>query len=182
MKLLVVLGSEREGRAGAQVAKWFLSIAKDTVDVDYADLKDVVLPLEMESVSPSNRSEFDYPRSEDKAWSERVRAADAVVFVMPEYNHGYSATVKNAIDHLYHEWNSKVIGFVGYGVTGSSYAIENIMPVLNRIKADVIVVPHVGIHEIWAAFDETGKLQNAEEHEKNAQALLAAIEEKVANK
>ena len=182
MKLLVVLGSEREGRAGEKVAEWFLPIARKHAEVDFADLKEVALPLEMESISPSNRTEFDYPRSEDKEWSERVQVADAVVLVMPEYNHGYSATVKNAIDHIYHEWKGKPIGFVGYGVRGAINAIENLAPVLGRIQADVVTEPRVGINEIWAAFDESGQLKDGDEHKRNAIAMLEALETKVATK
>lgn len=177
-----MLGSEREGRAGKKVAEWFLPIARKHAEVDFADLKEVALPLEMESVSPSNRAEFDYPRSEDKGWSERVQVADAVVFVIPEYNHGYSATVKNAIDHIYHEWNAKPVGFVGYGSKGAIHAIDNLVPVLRWIKAEVITEPRVEINEIWAAFDESGQLTNAAEHEKTARALLDALQLKVSTK
>ena len=182
MKLLVVLGSEREGRAGAKVADWFLPIAREKADVDFADLKEVNLPLEMEAVSPSQRQDGNYPRPEDKAWGERVKTADAVVFVMPEYNHGYSATIKNAIDHIYHEWNGKPVGFVGYGVSGAVHAIENIAPVLGRIQANVITEPRVGINEIWAAFDESGQLKDGDEHKRNAIDMLEALETKVATK
>ena len=182
MKLLVVLGSEREGRAGAKEADWFLPIAREKADVDFADLKKLALPLEMEAISPSNREDGNYPRPEDKAWSERVKTADAVVLVMPEYNHVYSATIKNAIDHLYHEWKDKPVGFVGYGVSGSKYAIENLAPVLARIIADVITEPHVGIFEIWAAFGENGQLKDGDEHKRNAISMLEALETKVANK
>jgi NAD(P)H-dependent FMN reductase len=50
-----------------------------------------------------------------KRWSATVAAADAVVFVMPEYNRTFTAPLKNALDYLYYEWNYKPVGLVSYG-------------------------------------------------------------------
>jgi len=56
-----------------------------------------------------------YTRQHTSDWSALVDAVDAVVFVTPEYNFGYPATIKNAIDYLHSEWNYKPVGFVSYG-------------------------------------------------------------------
>jgi len=180
MNLLVVLASVRDGRAGVKVADWFLPIAQENNDVDFVDLKELNLPLAMESVSPKQRQQGDYPRVEDQVWSQHVKIADAIVFVTPEYNHGYPAALKNAIDHIFHEWKGKIIGFIGYGTRGAPYAIEGLKPVMELIQADAVFEPRVALPEIWNVFDEEGKMKDKRQHEEDAQTLLAALAEKVA--
>jgi len=179
MNILVILGSVREGRAGINVANWFLPIAKQYGEVDFADLKEVDLPYEMEAVIPSAIQDFNYNSPQTKAWSERVRAADAVIFITPEYNHAVTAPMKNAIDHLYSEWFDKPVGFVGYGARGAEAALQSINVTMERLKWDAVLEPRVAISEIWAAFDEEGNLNNAEEHEDNAKKMLETLTSKV---
>jgi NAD(P)H-dependent FMN reductase len=80
------------------------------------------------------------------AWSARVDAADAFVFVTPEYNHGLTAPLKNAIDYLALEWNYKPVGFVSYGsVAGGTRAVQMLKPVATILKmtplAESVVIP-----------------------------------------
>lgn len=180
MKLLVVLASVREGRAGKQVADWFLGqVEKDgRFEPDLVDLKELNLSYELAAVGASSVQNSEYEREEDRNWAKRVNEADAVVFVTPEYNHGYPASWKNAVDHLYHEWNGKPTGFVGYGSAGATYSIGAFGLVAAWVKMD-IVNAHVGIPEIWAAFDEDGKLAHADYHEYEAKALLNSLDAKV---
>ena len=56
-----------------------------------------------------------YTHQHTKDWSAKIASFDAYVFVTPEYNHGTSGALKNAIDYLYKEWVNKAAGFVGYG-------------------------------------------------------------------
>lgn len=179
MKTLVILGSVRDGRAGINVANWFLPIAEDFGEVDFADLKEVDLPLQMEALIPSAIQNFEYSLPQTKVWSERVRAADAVIFITPEYNHAVTAPMKNAIDHLYSEWFDKPIGFVGYGAKGAPNALKSIEVTMERLKWDAVMEPRVAISEIWAAFDEDGNLKNADEHENNARKMLETLAAKV---
>ena len=174
MKVLVVIGSVRIGRAGAQVADWFVRITKNNAELDIADLKEIPLPLEMEATPPSGIEDFAYDSPDTKAWSDRVRAADAVVFVHPEYNHSISAALKNAIDHIYHEWNGMPIGLVSYGAGGGGDTAEHIKWIGKFTKWNV-VEPRVSIPEIWAAFDENGQLENADKHETNAKKMLESL-------
>ncbi len=68
-------------------------------------------------------------------WSETVDAADAFVFVMPEYNYGFNTPLKNAIDFLYHEWQYKPVGFVSYGMTAAgTRAVQMIKQVVTTLK------------------------------------------------
>lgn len=180
MKLLVVLASVREGRAGAQVADWFVEQAKknDLVDVTLVDLKNIDLPYMLPAVSPSNIKDSQYGNSEDSAWAQQINAADAIAFVSPEYNHGYPASLKNAIDHLYVEWMNKPVAFIGYGASGAPFSYQAFKLVADQVKMDV-TEDRVGIPEIWAAFNEEGELKNSDEHNQVAQKVIAQLVEKV---
>jgi len=79
-----------------------------------------------------------YSNDHTKAWSAKIASFDAFVFVTPEYNHATSGALKNAIDYLYKEWNSKAAGFVGYGGAGGVRAVENLRLVMGELMvADV---------------------------------------------
>jgi NAD(P)H-dependent FMN reductase len=110
-KLHVILASTRPGRAGEPIAEWFVARAKahGAFEVELVDLAEVDLPFMDEPNHPRLRR---YTHEHTKAWSARVDAADAFVFVTPEYNYGFTAPLKNAIDFLHFEWQHKPVGFV----------------------------------------------------------------------
>lgn len=180
MKLLVVLASVRKGRSGDKVANWFMDRVKndDRFEATLVDLKELDLPYELSETVPSAVQDGQYEDEKDRQWAQYVNDADAVVFVTPEYNHGYPASWKNAVDHLYFEWNGKPVGFVGYGSAGATYSIGSFGLVAAWTKMD-IVNAHVGIPEIWAAFDENGNLNHADYHEYEAKSLLDTLAKKV---
>jgi len=113
-KLLVIIASTRPGRLGLPIANWAISeIEKDGgFEVDVADLALMDLPMLDEPNHPFHRN---YTKPHTIAWSKRVDAADAILIVTPEYNHGMPGSLKNAMDFLYHEWNYKPVAFVSYG-------------------------------------------------------------------
>ncbi len=113
-KLLIVVASTRPGRVGRPVADWFRQIAAEHsgFEVEEADLADLDLPLLDEPNHPRLQQ---YTQQHTRAWSATVGAADAFVFVTPEYNHSYPASLKNAVDYLHQEWRHKPLGFVSYG-------------------------------------------------------------------
>ncbi len=117
-RLMIVLGSVREGRIGLPIAQWVRRAAEadGRFDVDFVDLAELDLPPMDEPNHPAMRK---YTRPHTVAWSERVAAADAFVFVFPEYNHSYAAPIKNAIDYLVAEWGRKPVGFVNWGGNSS---------------------------------------------------------------
>ncbi|WP_375490933.1 NADPH-dependent FMN reductase [uncultured Jatrophihabitans sp.] len=148
MKLLVVIASTRPGRVGKPVADWFVDQARahTAFDVEVADLAELALPLLDEPNHPRLRR---YEHEHTKRWSEIVDRADAVVFVMPEYNHSFNAALKNAIDYLHHEWAYKPVGLVSYGgVSGGMRAAKALLPVLQPLRtllvADSVLIPMVG--------------------------------------
>ncbi len=183
MKLLVVLASTREGRAGKNVSDWFQKqIESDgRFEIDLVDLKELGLSYELPQAGASNVTDSNYGDEKTDKWAKHVNDSDAVVFVMPEYNHGYPASLKNAVDHLFHEWNGKPAGFVGYGSAGATYSIGAFGLVAAWIHLDTVNA-HVGIPEIWSAFNEKGELANASYHEYEAKALLNSLAAKVESK
>ena len=128
-KLLVIISSTRPGRIGVPVANWFMeqAAAHAGFELQLADLYELDLPLLDEPNHPRLRQ---YTKAHTKAWSEPVDAADAAVFVTAEYNHSYTAALKNAIDYLHHEWRHKPLGFVSYGgVAAGTRAMQALKPV-----------------------------------------------------
>ncbi len=180
MKLLVVLASVRDGRMGKKVADWFTEQVETDgrFEIDSVDLKELNLSYELPEKLASQVEDSHYDREEDTRWAARVNEADAVVFVSPEYNHGYPASLKNAVDHLYHEWNGKPAAFVGYGAAGAVYSQSAFALVAAWIHLNLINA-RVGIPEIWSAFDESGKLTHADYHNYEAKTVLDSLAAKV---
>jgi NAD(P)H-dependent FMN reductase len=148
IKLAVIVGSTREGRFGHVVAGWFAGHARshDAFDVDYIVLVDVQLPPALPD---------DYT-PELRTYAERLDRADAFVIVTPEYNHGYPASLKQAIDLGYAEWNAKPVGFVSYGgASGGIRAVEQLRQVFAELHA-VTVRDAVSFHGASREFDESG--------------------------
>ena len=137
IKVAIVIGSTRPGRKAETVARWVYEIAKKRRDADFelVDIKDFRLPLLDEALPPSMGQ---YSQPHTKAWAAKVASFDAFVFVTPEYNHGPSGALKNAIDYLYGEWNNKAAGFVSCGSAGGARAVEQLRLVMGELQvADV---------------------------------------------
>jgi NAD(P)H-dependent FMN reductase len=76
-----------------------------------------------------------YTHQHTRDWSAKVAEADAFLFVMPEYNYGYNAELKNAIDYLHAEWHYKPVGLVSYGgVSAGTRAAQMIKQVVTTLK------------------------------------------------
>ncbi|MCU1470376.1 MAG: NAD(P)H-dependent oxidoreductase [Glaciihabitans sp.] len=141
-KLMIVVGSVRPGRVGLPIAEWVRGEAEKTgkFEIDFVDLAELALPFMDEPTLPRFQQ---YTLDHTKAWSERVAAAEAFVFVTPEYNYSYSPALKNAIDFLNVEWWRKPLGFVSYGgVSSGTRGVAALMPVtgalgLVRVGANV---------------------------------------------
>lgn len=134
MKLHIIIASTRPGRVGRTVADWFISQVPADLgfEVEVVDLAEVALPLLDE---PNHPAEHVYVHEHTRRWSANVASADAFVLVMPEYNVGFTAPLKNALDYLYTEWNHKPVGFVSYGMTSAGLrAVEMLKPVLISLQ------------------------------------------------
>lgn len=113
-KLHVIIASIRPGRVGLPVGQWFHrhAVGHGAFEVELVDLAAVNLPLHDEPKHPRLKQ---YVHEHTKRWSELIDAADAFVFVTPEYNHSFPGVLKNALDYLNHEWHDKPAGLVTYG-------------------------------------------------------------------
>lgn len=177
-KIHVILGSIREGRAGEKVAAWFMDAMKDceSAQLKLIDLRDFPLPLFADATPPSQRKGPHGDPAVQK-WLDEVSEADGFIIITPEYNHGYSSVLKNAIDYGYHEWADKSVGFVSYGgLSGGSRAVEQLRQVAGELHMydvrDQVLIPM-----IWAAFDENGKLNHAESLAKTAKLVVDKVAE-----
>jgi NAD(P)H-dependent FMN reductase len=131
-KLGIVIASTRPGRVGLPVAEWISGIAREHAgfDVQVIDLAELDLPFMDE---PKHPRLHQYEHEHTIRWSETVDEIDAFLFVMPEYNFGFTAPLKNAIDYLHHEWAYKPVGLVTYGgVSAGTRAAQMIKQVVTR--------------------------------------------------
>lgn len=136
IELRIVVTSTRPHRLGPVVADWVRNHAPtDRFAVEVLDLAELNLPLLDE---PEMASTGIYHHAHTHRWRDLVTSADAIVWVMPEYNNGYPASIKNAIDYLYAEWEGKPMAIAGYGYRGAASATEQLTTVLRRVKATVV--------------------------------------------
>ncbi|HTT30176.1 MAG TPA: NAD(P)H-dependent oxidoreductase [Solirubrobacteraceae bacterium] len=167
---MIVIASTRPGRGGWPVAQWFISRAGEHggFDVEVVDLVEFKLPLLDEPNHPRLRQ---YVNPHTQQWSEKVDASDAFVFVTPEYNHGYPASLKNAIDFLHHEWRYKPVGFVSYGgVAAGTRSVEQLQQVVTAVKLYPLI-EQVNI-PFYQQFIDDGVLRANDVMEQAAGALL----------
>ena len=171
--LRIIIASTRPGRAGLPVASWFIGVAREHggFDVEVTDLAELDLPFMDEPKHPRFR---DYVHDHTKAWSETVDASDAFVFVMPEYNFGINAPLKNAIDFLHQEWQHKPAGFVSYGgVAAGMRAVQQLKQVL--ISLNMLPVNDAVAIQFIAKQIEDGELVVGEILEQAADAMLTEL-------
>jgi NAD(P)H-dependent FMN reductase len=152
----VIVGSTRPGRVGRKVADWFVKQAEvpagSTIEIIY--LADINLPLLDEPISAMMNQ---YSKDHTKEWSSIISKADGYVFVTPEYNHGTSAALKNAIDYLYSEWGYKPVAFVGYGGMGATRAIESLVVSASELRMFPLK-SRFHVLDVWSAIDEKGNI------------------------
>jgi len=131
--VLIIMGSTRAGRVCPTVAEWIAELGRENTDSHYEiiDLKDWPLPMDDEPAIPATGR---YVQVHTSAWSEKVRSAGAVIFVTPQYNWGYPAALKNAIDHLYGEWRDKPAVIVTYGGHGGTKCAEQLKQIAGAVK------------------------------------------------
>src|SRR6476661_1365314 len=125
MRIGIILGSTRPNRIGEQVATWVLEHAagRDDAEFELVDLREHPLPHLDEPMPPSLGQ---YQNEHTRRWAAKIASFDGFVIVTPEYNHGPSGVLKNALDFLYAEWNNKAVGFVSYGNAGGARAVEQL--------------------------------------------------------
>ncbi len=132
--LQVILASTRPGRLGEPVARWFVQRAEQHggFTVELLDLKEIGLPMLDE---PKHPMLGEYEHEHTTQWSATISRGDAYVLVMPEYNHSFTAPLKNALDYLNKEWAHKPVAFVSYGgVAAGTRAATAIKSVVTALR------------------------------------------------
>jgi NAD(P)H-dependent FMN reductase len=170
LKIKVIIGSTRQGRFGDKPARWIQGLlgAKEGVESEVLDLRDYPMPFFDEPVSPNYKTE-PYAEPHVAAWTKKIAEADGFVVVAAEYNHGYPAVLKNALDYVAQEWHNKAVGFVGYGSAMGARSVEQLRevavelqmaPIRNAVHMpfDVVMAAGKGTpeSELFAAYADRG--------------------------
>jgi len=174
MKLQIILGSVREARETAKIGHWFAGLAQkhgSFDEVEVIDLEEWDLPMKMEPETADSRKKTeDYRYEYSRKWSAKISEGDAYAFITPEYNHGYSAPLKNAIDHLYYEWAHKPAVMLSMGGAGGARGMEALINVLIAVQ----IVPLA--YNVRLTYDEVTKDGvKSESGDKKAEGLLEPL-------
>ncbi|TCB49444.1 NADPH-dependent oxidoreductase [Acinetobacter sp. ANC 4779] len=171
MNIQIIVGSVREGRIAIKVAHWVQrSIERanySTVQVELIDLKEWNLPIFAGSHPPLTGI-YDQPKQQQ--WADKIASGDAVILISPEYNHGYSPALKNALDYLGKEWQGKPAAYIGYGATNGSRSIDQIRQVgtqLGLVDSNAVIE----IRDIFSR-NKTEQFEPNEFDNKNLRSVL----------
>jgi NAD(P)H-dependent FMN reductase len=169
--LQIIICSTRPGRVGPAVGDWITATAEadGRFEVEVVDLAEVNLPMFDEPKHPRFRQ---YEHQHTRDWSAVIDRADAFIFVVPEYNYGYNAATKNAIDYLNHEWKYKPVGYASYGgVAAGTRAVQQLKQVMTTLKM-VPLFEAVNIPFVQQFLDAGKRLQPNEVMTEAAAAML----------
>ncbi|MCU7729329.1 NAD(P)H-dependent oxidoreductase [Actinoplanes sp. KI2] len=169
VRIAIVVGSTRPGRNGEAVAQWVYRLAGQRSDAQFelVDIADFDLPLLDEPAPPSMGQ---YSKEHTQRWAAKVAEFDGYVFVTPEYNHGTSGALKNALDYVYAEWNNKAAGFVGYGSVGGARAVEQLR--LTAAELQLATVRAQVALSLYTDFENFSVFKPAGHHEMALTTLL----------
>jgi NAD(P)H-dependent FMN reductase len=171
----IITSTTREGRKGIAIANWITDLAKQNnqYNVELLDLAQINLPFMNEPNHPRLQQ---YMHDHTKKWSEIINAADAFIIVLSEYNFGFPAPIKNAIDYLFNEWKYKPVAFVSYGgVSGGLRATQMLKQVVTAVHMTPIV-EQVHIPFFAKMIDDKGIFQPNETTINSAQVMLRELE------
>jgi len=172
--LKIITASTRPGRKGPALANWIFDLAKKHTEftVELLDLAEINLPFLDEPNHPSMQK---YTKDHTKKWSATIAAADAFIFVTPEYNFGYPATLKNALDFLYNEWTYKPVAFVSYGgIAGGTRSMQALKQVISAMNM-VPVLEAVNVPFFTKYIDEQNKFNADEIIQKSAEGMFKEL-------
>lgn len=158
IKVKVIIGSTRQGRFSEKPAQWIFDEAKKLqgVEVELLDLREFQLPF-VDDPMPPSMANGQYSNEAVTKWAEKIHDGDAFIIVSPEYNHGYSAVLKNALDVISPEWKRKPVGFVGYGSAMGARSIEQLRQVAVELQmAPIRHAIHIPVDIFMAALMGTG--------------------------
>lgn len=166
LKVVVIVGTTRQGRSGRKIADWYFSeaqkVAPDNIELELLDIADFNLAVFDEPVSPMMHQ---YNDVQNKI-AEKIGAADGFVFVTGEYNHSVPGSLKNFIDYVNAEWHHKPAAYVGYGTVGGSRAIEHLITIMAELRVASVAnsFDHIMINSPWEGLNEDGSPKEGYKH------------------
>lgn len=162
-RIAVVIGSTRPTRICAGIATWVQNAAAQASPLQYEllDLADAGLPFLDEPLMAASRQ---YEHEHTRAWSRVVSSYDGFLFIFPQYNWGYPAVLKNALDFLYDEWRNKPASFLTYGTRGGSQAAAQFATVLRGLHMRTVehieaVITEDDLDDNWQLTDVDATLR-----------------------
>ena len=169
----IISASVRTGRKSNRVSTYFKNyIDENKIGIpEIIDLNNYQFPIFSERLK-----NLVAPSPGVLEFSDKIKKANAVLIVTPEYNGGYPAALKNVVDLLYDEWFHKPIGFitVSAGPFGGSQVITSLQFVLWKMKA--LTVPAMfPVSKVEESFDEDGKPTDKQGTDKRAAAFLKEV-------
>ena len=170
-KLHIIIGSTRPGRIGPSIARWFSDYTAEHGKFEpvLVDLAEFNLPIFDEPEHPMKQN---YRHAHTKAWAASVSAADAFVFVTPEYNYAPPPALVNAFNYLSREWNYTPVGFVSYGgISGGLRSVQVAKQIVTTLK--MMPIPEgVPMPMVFQNLDETGNLNAPDIYKTSAATML----------
>ncbi|MEN0645277.1 NADPH-dependent FMN reductase [Alkalicoccobacillus gibsonii] len=168
LKIGIILGSTRQGRVSPQVGEWVKTLADKRGDAEYeiVDIAEFELPF---------LGTTDGTEPGIGAWNEKLASLDGFVFIVQEYNHSISGSLKNALDFARDAWHNKAAGIVSYGSTGGARAAEHLRGILGELKvADVRTHPTLSL---FLDFENGQDFKPQELHQTNITVMLDEVNE-----
>jgi NAD(P)H-dependent FMN reductase len=166
----ILSSSVRSGRNSHSVALYFSNYIQENnlATVEILDLKKYNFPLFDERLKFQKS-----PTADVISFAEKIKSSDGILIVTPEYNGGYPASLKNAIDLLYDEWHRKpvAISTVSNGNFGGTQVITSLQFTLWKIRAWTVpaMFPVPGIND---TFDEKGNPADKPATDKRAASFI----------
>lgn len=169
MHIQIIVGSVRKGRIAKPVADWAheVAAARDDLSVELVDLKEWDLPI---FALPKGPAAGEYEDPLQKRWAAKIAQGDGYLFVCPEYNHGYTAALKNALDYLYSEWNRKPGACISYGGVRGARSVEQLRLVMVELRMAPLRNA-VHIDSVWKKVGD-GRFSADEKDQKQLQTVL----------
>lgn len=171
-KIAIIIGSTRPGRNGEAVGKWVYEQSQKFTGAEFelVDIAEYKLPL-LDEPYPAMMNQ--YSKDHTKKWSEKINEFDGYIIVTPEYNHGTSGALKNAIDYLNVEWANKAAGFVSYGSAGGARAVEHLRQ--NFAELRVATVRAQVMFSLFTDFINMSEFKPDPRHEAEAVVLFEEV-------
>lgn len=170
----LIIASTRPGRKGPAIADWIYAVAKahGEMDVEVLDLAAINLPMMDEPNHPRLQQ---YTKQHTKDWSAKIDSAEAFIIVMPEYNFGFTAPLKNALDYVFQEWQNKPVALVSYGgASGGMRAVQLLKPVLQALT--LVAIPEAVSIAMFAQYiNAEGVFTPNEPLTKSAEAMMNGL-------